>query len=58
LQFQAPARLSFHLTGLLAQTTDAAANASHVGTNIRVLSVLFVIVLLFVIYRALLAPVI
>jgi RND superfamily putative drug exporter len=52
----APAGLSFHLTGPLAQTTDAAASASQTGTKIRVFIVLFVIVLLFVVYRALLAP--
>ena len=55
---QPPAGLSFHLTGPLAQTTDAAATASQVGTNIRVFTVLFVIVLLFVVYRAALAPLI
>ena len=53
-----PAGLSFHLTGPLAQTTDGAASASQVGTNIRVFSVLFVIVLLFLVYRAALAPLI
>ena len=52
----APAGLSFHLTGPLAQTTDAAASTSQTGTKIRVFIVLFVIVLLFVVYRALLAP--
>ncbi len=55
---QPPAGLSFHLTGPLAQTTDAAASTSQTGTNIRVFSVLFVIVLLFVVYRAALAPLI
>jgi RND superfamily putative drug exporter len=48
--------LSFHLTGPLAQTTDAAASGSQTGTNIRVFSLLFVVVLLFVVYRAVLAP--
>src|SRR5438445_13176259 len=52
----APAGLRFHLTGPLAQTTDAAASTSQTGTKIRVFIVLFVIVLLFVVYRALLAP--
>ena len=55
---QPPAGLSLHLTGPLAQTTDAAASASQVGTNIRVFTVLFVVVLLFVVYRAVLAPLI
>jgi RND superfamily putative drug exporter len=50
--------LSFHLTGPLAQTTDAAASGSQTGTNIRVFSVLFVVALLFVVYRAVLAPLI
>jgi RND superfamily putative drug exporter len=53
---QPPAGLSLHLTGPLAQTTDGAASGSQTGTNIRVFTVLFVIVLLFVVYRALLAP--
>jgi RND superfamily putative drug exporter len=51
-----PRGLTLHLTGPLAQTTDAAASASQTGTNIRLFSVLFVIVLLFVVYRAFLAP--
>ena len=55
---QPPAGLSFHLTGPLAQATDAMATASQTGTNIRVFTVLFVIVLLFVVYRAVLAPLI
>ena len=53
---QPPAGLSFHLTGPLAQATDAAASAGQTGTNIRVFSVLFVIALLFVVYRSVLAP--
>ncbi len=53
---QPPPGLVFHLTGPLAQATDASASASHTGTNIRVFSVLFVILLLFVVYRAVLAP--
>ncbi len=53
---QPPPGLSFHLTGPLAQATDAAASSSQTGTNIRVFSVLFVIVLLFVVYRSVLAP--
>ncbi|TMD24947.1 MAG: hypothetical protein E6I99_00825 [Chloroflexi bacterium] len=55
---QPPAGLGFHLTGPLAHATDAASSASQTGTNIRVFSVLFVIVLLFVVYRAVLAPLI
>jgi RND superfamily putative drug exporter len=52
----APPGLDVHLAGPLAQATDAAASASQTGTNIRVFSVLFVIVLLFVVYRSVLAP--
>ena len=55
-QSDPPVGLSFHLTGPLAQATDAAASTSQTGTKIRVFSVLFVIVLLFLVYRALLAP--
>ena len=53
---QATPGLSFHLAGPLAQATDAAASASQTGTRIRLFIVLFVIVLLFVVYRAVLAP--
>src|SRR5207245_8108360 len=35
---------------------DASATAAKTGTNIRVFSVLFVVVLLFVVYRSVLAP--
>jgi RND superfamily putative drug exporter len=55
---QAPPDLTFHLTGPLAQNTDAAATSSQTGTNIRVFSVLFVVVLLFLVYRSVLAPVV
>jgi putative drug exporter of the RND superfamily len=51
-----PAGLSFHLTGPLAQATDASAAGAQTGNNIRTFSVLFVVVLLFAVYRALLAP--
>ena len=53
---QPPSGLSFHLTGPMAQATDASAAASQTGTKIRVFTVLFVIVLLFLAYRAVLAP--
>jgi RND superfamily putative drug exporter len=52
----APAGLGLHLTGPLAQSTDAATASVKTGSNIRKFTVLFVIVLLFVVYRALLAP--
>jgi RND superfamily putative drug exporter len=54
--WQPPTGLTFHLTGPLAQATDAAVTTSQTGTNIRVFSVLFVIALLFVVYRSVLAP--
>src|SRR5207248_4681753 len=51
----ASAGLSFHLTGQLAVSVDA--SNTHVA-SIERFTVLFVIVLLFVVYRALLAPLI
>src|SRR5262249_12516833 len=56
IRVTAPARLVLHLTGPLAQATDAATASTQAGSNIRRFTVLFVIVLLFVVYRALLAP--
>jgi RND superfamily putative drug exporter len=53
---EGPPGPSLHLTGPLAQATDATASTSQAGTNIRLFSVLFVILLLFVVYRAVLAP--
>ncbi|MEU0556538.1 MMPL family transporter [Dactylosporangium sp. NPDC006015] len=52
----APAGLTFHLTGPLAQTADADTASTQTGDNIRKFTLLFVIVLLFVVYRSLLAP--
>jgi RND superfamily putative drug exporter len=49
----APAGLSFHLTGPFAASVDAL--GAH-PANITVVTILFLIVLLFVVYRALLAP--
>ncbi|MFJ2029758.1 MMPL family transporter [Streptosporangium sp. NPDC087985] len=54
----APVGLTFHLTGPLAQTTDAGTASTQAGTNIHRFTLLFVIVLLFVVYRSLLAPVV
>lgn len=53
-----PAGLAVHLTGPLAQTADSSAASSNAGTNIRRFTLLFVIVLLFLVYRSLLAPVV
>jgi len=55
-QVNAPAGLSFHLTGPFAVNVDAA-NANNAGSITR-FTLLFVIVLLFVVYRAVLAPLI
>jgi putative drug exporter of the RND superfamily len=48
--------LAIHLTGPLAAATDAASSASQTGTNIRLLTVLFVVVLLFLVFRSVLGP--
>lgn len=55
---QAPTGLSFHLTGAMAQSADAhAASSSSIG-NIQKFVLLFVIVLLFIVFRSVLAPVV
>ncbi|HWE61243.1 MAG TPA: MMPL family transporter, partial [Chloroflexota bacterium] len=48
--------LGFHLTGSLAQTADASAASSGSGGNIQKFTLLFVIVLLFIVFRSALAP--
>src|SRR5262249_32197652 len=53
---QTPPGLSFHLTGSLALTADASAASSSNGGNIQKFTLLFVIVLLFLVFRAVLAP--
>lgn len=53
---QPPAGLELHLTGPLAQTSDGSGSAARAGNNIRLFSVIFVVVLLFAVYRSLLAP--
>jgi putative drug exporter of the RND superfamily len=55
---QPPAGLGFHLTGPLAQSVDAQAASSRNGSNILKFTLLFVIVLLFVVFRSVLAPLI
>ena len=52
----APSGLTFHLTGPLAAAVDGA--NTNAGNNITRFTLIFVIVLLFVVYRAALAPVI
>jgi RND superfamily putative drug exporter len=52
----APPGLSFHLAGPLAVSVDA--NNTSAGSNITRFTLIFVIVLLFIVYRAVLAPLI
>jgi RND superfamily putative drug exporter len=53
---QAPAGLSFHLTGAMAQSADAHAASTTTSGNIQKFVLLFVIVLLFIVFRSVLAP--
>jgi putative drug exporter of the RND superfamily len=53
-----PAGLAMHLTGPLAQSADEQSQSSHIQTLTEVLSILFIVVLLLITFRALLAPVI
>ena len=53
---QAAPGLSFHLTGGLALTADASAASSSNGRNIQRFTLIFVIVLLFIVFRSALAP--
>jgi RND superfamily putative drug exporter len=57
-QAGAPPGLSFHLTGPLAVTVDGNSAATGNGNNITRFTLLFVVVLLFIVYRAALAPLI
>jgi len=52
----APAGLTLNLTGPLAQSADSAAATQQTGSIIRLSLVVFVILLLFVVYRSVLAP--
>lgn len=54
----APAGLAMHLTGSLAQSADEQSQSNHIQTLTEVLSILFIVVLLLITFRALLAPVI
>src|SRR5207302_8380959 len=53
---QAPQGLSFHLTGAMGQSTDAHAASTSSSSNLQRLVLLFVIVLLFIVFRSVLAP--
>ena len=55
-QVGAPAGLQMHLTGQLATLVDATASAGQSQSNTQRLSVLFIIVLLLLAFRAALAP--
>jgi RND superfamily putative drug exporter len=51
-----PTGLSFHLTGAMGQSTDAHAASTSSSGNIQRFVLLFVIVLLFIVFRSVLAP--
>jgi putative drug exporter of the RND superfamily len=53
-----PADLSLHLTGSLAQNVDEQKQSSHIQTVTELLSVLFIVALLLLTFRAALAPVV
>ena len=53
---QPPPGLSMHLTGGLASSIDEQNQNGHIQTLIELLSVLFIVALLFLTFRALLAP--
>jgi RND superfamily putative drug exporter len=55
---QVPQGLSFHLTGAMGQSADAHAASTSSSSNIQRLVLLFVIVLLFIVFRSALAPVV
>ncbi len=52
----APAGLAMHLTGPLAQSADEQNQTNHIQTLTEVLSILFIVILLLITFRALLAP--
>ncbi|MGO8871617.1 MAG: MMPL family transporter, partial [Acidimicrobiales bacterium] len=54
----APAGLAIHLTGPLARSVDSQNQNSHTETLTELLSVLFIVALLLLTFRALLAPVV
>jgi RND superfamily putative drug exporter len=53
---QAPPGLSFHLIGAMAQSADAHAASTSSTGNVQKFVLLFVIVLLFIVFRSVLAP--
>jgi len=55
-QTTAPANLTVHLTGQLADAVDSSRNAGYQNTQIQVGAIIFIIILLLLIFRAPLAP--
>lgn len=48
--------LSFHLTGQFAQQIDQNAKSNNSDKNVQMFSIIFIIILLLIVYRSLLAP--
>lgn len=57
-QVNAPSDLSFHLTGTLAESVDANQSNNSSRNNIQIYTILFIVILLFIVYKSLLAPII
>jgi RND superfamily putative drug exporter len=53
-----PSGLSFHLTGTLAEDVDSSNSSNKARNNTQLFIILFIVVLLFIVYRSLLAPLI
>ena len=53
---RAPAGLSFHLAGSVATNVANQAESQKTGKNVQLLSILFIIALLLLVYRSVLAP--
>jgi len=55
---QSPDNLSFHLTGTLAEDVDSNNSSNSARDNTQIFIILFIVVLLFIVYRSFLAPLI
>ncbi|HUD07125.1 MAG TPA: MMPL family transporter [Candidatus Saccharimonadales bacterium] len=55
---QAPADLSFHLTGSLAEDVDSNNTNNSTRNNTQIFILLFIVILLFLVYKSVLAPLI
>jgi len=53
---QAPSDLNFHLTGSIPEDVDSGNSNNSTRNNVQIYIILFIIILLFVVYRSLLAP--